>query len=958
MELDIMYVRPPTRRGHKYILTVGEKTDEKRVHFVPLKWKTSQDISFAFKAICLRRGSWPTTLASDNGKELISLGMQGILRQHDTLPLEGTDYVHEGQATVEVNNKVGQRTARSIMLHAYAPCEVWPEAFETADMWINLARSGRTYEMPEMEDQIQGANPKVLIKFGHKVSYHIPKELQKTGQKMELREALGYLIGFNRWAAHIQYKVYTMQGLVIGVDQVRLVPGSFKQDRMWLDKDVGHLFKPMNSHADVFKFVELPHLNGGLHLITCSSPEETNTPASIAVDVDQDTIAVAGVMQTGTAETALTEGGTMSKSLGGFEESATFETARFNDPEISAFFNNDAHLFSGALRKTNTLGTRSSEYSFSCTPPKVSKVYPLPARFNFDRDGVYRRIPETMKHALESESADRWVESTLREAESILTICGEITEDQDEIRRNQVIRSKLIFALKSESGNEKTRWCGLGFMQGAVALVDRSSPTIYLTALKMLWSIGIKNGWKFKKSDYSTAFLWASLFKPVYSFMPKGLSDAILTLPRSERRKLKYLPVEWHELSDELLKQKIDTCVVRLRNAIYGLTVSAQRWWLTLIAGLKRLGFTTMRSDPCLLVYKRDGKIIGMIAIHVDDITATGSAEDVDMIIDKVSSLFPSTVDEYKEFLGLEIKHDEVKGDLLITHNKYITKLAKKANIDNGKKADTPGVVGGSLDSTTLDPKTGELMSTKPGKHALSRTLVGKAITEAQGYIGSLMYSSIMIRPDISFDTKECARFNNAPSEAVRKAAIRIIRYLNGTKDLGLLYTKAATLREDTAGLVVLVDASWGRRSTSGVLIFHYGHLVYHSSTTQKVTALSTMEAELYALKEGLKVAVYLYHLLNELDMGNNKPMRIYCDNESAIDVIYSSTMSTRARHIAIWIGFLRDVVKAVNAEVHHIGTHENTSDVMTKTVALVKHRKFRLQSMGYEPLELPKGTY
>ena len=55
--------------------------------------------------------------------------------------------------------------------------------------------------------------------------------------------------------------------------------------------------------------------------------------------------------------------------------------------------------------------------------------------------------------------------------------------------------------------------------------------------------------------------------------------------------------------------------------------------------------------------------------------------------------------------------------------------------------------------------------------------------------IGSLLYLTAS-RPNIAFSVGVCARYQAAPRESHLTAVKRIIRYINGTLDYGLWYSK------------------------------------------------------------------------------------------------------------------------------------------------------------------------
>ena len=57
--------------------------------------------------------------------------------------------------------------------------------------------------------------------------------------------------------------------------------------------------------------------------------------------------------------------------------------------------------------------------------------------------------------------------------------------------------------------------------------------------------------------------------------------------------------------------------------------------------------------------------------------------------------------------------------------------------------------------------------------------------------IGALMYLENYTRPDIAFSVNLLARYNSAPTKRNWNGIKHILRYLRGTSDMGLFYSKA-----------------------------------------------------------------------------------------------------------------------------------------------------------------------
>ena len=84
--------------------------------------------------------------------------------------------------------------------------------------------------------------------------------------------------------------------------------------------------------------------------------------------------------------------------------------------------------------------------------------------------------------------------------------------------------------------------------------------------------------------------------------------------------------------------------------------------------------------------------------------------------------------------------------------------------------------------------------------------------------VGALQYLTFS-RPDIAFSVNSVCQFMHSPTDIHFAAVKRILRYLKGTLDLGVLY------QPGSLDLSAFTDADWAgdpsdRRSTSGFCVF------------------------------------------------------------------------------------------------------------------------------------------
>ncbi|XP_018436063.2 secreted RxLR effector protein 161-like [Raphanus sativus] len=113
--------------------------------------------------------------------------------------------------------------------------------------------------------------------------------------------------------------------------------------------------------------------------------------------------------------------------------------------------------------------------------------------------------------------------------------------------------------------------------------------------------------------------------------------------------------------------------------------------------------------------------------------------------------------------------------------------------------------------------------------------------------IGSLLYLTAS-RPDLNLSVGICARYQAKPRKSYLEANKQIIRYVKGTANLGIYYSK-----ESNGNLVRYCDANWAgsvndRKSTSGGCFFLGNSLVAWLSKKQNYVSLSTTEAEYIAI--------------------------------------------------------------------------------------------------------------
>eukprot|EP00253_Pinus_taeda_P033673 PITA_33673 len=196
--------------------------------------------------------------------------------------------------------------------------------------------------------------------------------------------------------------------------------------------------------------------------------------------------------------------------------------------------------------------------------------------------------------------------------------------------------------------------------------------------------------------------------------------------------------------------------------------------------------------------------------------------------------------------------------------------------------------------------------------------------------VGSLMYLTAT-RPDIMFVVSLISRFMERLKEAHWQAAKRILRYVKGTKRLGILYTTS-----ECSNLVGYTDSDRvgsvdDRKSTSGY-VFHMGSgAISWASKKQPIVALSTAEAEYVAATAAACQAVWMRRMLRSLGQEQAKATVIFCDNISAIALSKNPLFHKRTKHIDTRFHYMRELVSNGEIVLEYCRTQEQVADILTK---------------------------
>jgi len=212
-------------------------------------------------------------------------------------------------------------------------------------------------------------------------------------------------------------------------------------------------------------------------------------------------------------------------------------------------------------------------------------------------------------------------------------------------------------------------------------------------------------------------------------------------------------------------------------------------------------------------------------------------------------------------FLGVKIKLVRM---ICIGQPLYVEKILQRFGMEDSKPVGSP-----------LNPDV-KLVASDDCKDSCNQKLY-------QAGVGSLLYVATKTRLDLACAASFVARLCVKPSNEHWTALKTVLRYLNGTLELGLLY------KGDTAtDIERYSDADWAgdvrdRISMSAYVLLLEGAAVSWKSCKQNCVALSTAESEYIALCAVSPEAVWLQQLKGNLLNKTVCKTIIFEDNQSAI---------------------------------------------------------------------------
>ncbi len=509
--------------------------------------------------------------------------------------------------------------------------------------------------------------------------------------------------------------------------------------------------------------------------------------------------------------------------------------------------------------------------------------------------------PQEIRKALGAD-LDAWVLAAQAEHDSFISKEAVITATPEDIRAygNRPLPMINVWS-KTPDDHRKCRSCIAGNFQQFDATAQRWTAQAEPSSIFISAKMAAVRHWTISKLDVKGAFLNA----------PIPESQIILVNPPG-------LWVEWGIVPKGT--------VWKLLRAVYGLRESPKWWADERDVRLKDLRATVRNTTYRLQQNEADTQVwsivqddiqnpecLGLICVYVDDFLILAPPGAVrNAVVESLKKLWEFgderilTPTTSITFLGIDW-HLKTNGDIFLTQERFAQELLEKHQMHNCN----------ALQAVSLD---------RPPE--VEDPPTSSELTQLQSFAGAFNWLATRTRPDLSYYTSLLASSASRQSAWSQDLAHKVLRYIRGTANRGLLMSADG----EEAELTVYSDAGFAgadTKSQNGLVVFWAGSIITWRSSRAALSALSTAEAELCCAALSWQVAEGLRYFLSTLRVFPRN-LILMVDNRAAIT---AATLGAtwRTRYYAVRARRLLEEYQRGKVVVKHCPTQEMLADGLTK---------------------------
>jgi hypothetical protein len=485
--------------------------------------------------------------------------------------------------------------------------------------------------------------------------------------------------------------------------------------------------------------------------------------------------------------------------------------------------------------------------------------------------------------------------------------------------KKRVIKSFIFLKEKYKSDGSfdklKSRLVANGSMEDRLSVLfeDISSPTASLPFIFLIACIAARDRRFVKTIDIGGAYLNADISKhDIYMELDETTAAILVQIDPSYQQYLR----------------PNGTMIVKLKKALYGCIESAKLWYDLLALTLESNGFTKNPIDPCVFNKEIDG-VQCTAVVYVDDIFVTclklSMIEDLERYLRERFKEITVHDGYIHSYLGMTWDFG-VPGEVKVTMKGYVEEVLKVSQVTGTVSTPASEQLFSTRDATLLQPVQKE---------------------EFHSIVAKMLYLAKRTRPDLLLPITFLTTRVQAPDEDDWSKLQRVMKYLNGSKELGIVLRPRPSSQIDA-----YIDASYGvhidGKSHSGMFISLGAGPVLVKSVKQKIVTKSSTEAELIALSDLCSVVIWTRDFL--VAQGEEPPpATIFQDNQSTIALAEKGfSTSDRTKHVKIRYFWVKDRVDSGEIKIVYIPTEDMIADILTKPLQGEKFRQLRMSLLNW----------
>ena len=326
------------------------------------------------------------------------------------------------------------------------------------------------------------------------------------------------------------------------------------------------------------------------------------------------------------------------------------------------------------------------------------------------------------------------------------------------------------------------------------------------------------------------------------------------------------------------------------------------------------------------------GRVHALAAWYVDDLLAAGPEGLLRSALECIQKEWKTSLPEFAhecgkeplKFCGFEIFQDE-GFNIHLNQASYIRELVGRHAIEGTAVAPCPSNSAlGSEERVPGDANT---------------------LRRAQGLTGEVLWLATRSRPDTGFAVSRMASAVTRNPEAVVADGMHLLKYLNGSIDLGLWYgsevggfgaSGSLPFPQSLGRVETFADASHaphGGRSFHAMTLLWGGGAIAWDCGKQPLVTLSSTEAELVGYMYACELADATVCLLEDIQE-DDVSRALYGDSLTGVNLVRSPGGSWRNRHMRVRALAIKERIASGAWELHHIPGEIQAADMNTKPLS------------------------